>query len=168
MNAEPAAEMNNRFGSFGWRMRLYAFRRPLLAAVALVVLVVMPAAADPGASVATDPAHDTHAPAATASEHTGDTVVAVESKMVCMINDRSMANEQIPVPIDGRTYFGCCSMCKERLEKSEEARYAVDPVSGKKVDKATAFIGALPGAVVLYFEHEANFDRYNAGERAAK
>ena len=101
-----------------------------------------------------------------ADETANDKVVAVESKNVCMINDRSMANEQIPVEVDGKTYFGCCPMCKERLVKDEASRFAVDPVSGKKVDKAKAVIGALPGAKVLYFESKENLERYNAGARA--
>jgi YHS domain-containing protein len=97
---------------------------------------------------------------------TTDTVVPVESKHVCMINDRSMANEQIAVEVEGRTYYGCCPMCKERLAKEEAARYAIDPVSGVKVDKSKAVIGALPGAAVLYFESVANLERFNAGVRA--
>ena len=100
------------------------------------------------------------------SEETQDRVVVVQSKMVCMINNHSMGNEQIPVEIDGKTYYGCCAMCKEKLAKDEESRYAIDPVSGKKVDKAKAVIGALPGAAVLYFENEANLEKYNAGVRA--
>ena len=95
-----------------------------------------------------------------------DKVVAVASNQVCMINDRSMGADQIPVEIDGKTYFGCCAMCKERLVKDEASRYAIDPVSGKKVDKAKAVIGALPGAVVLYFENAQNLEKYNAGARA--
>lgn len=93
-------------------------------------------------------------------------VSKVEPKNVCMINDASMAMEQIPVTIDGKTYYGCCPMCKERLEKDENSRYAIDPVSGKKVDKAKAVIGALPGAKVLYFENIENLEKFNAGERA--
>jgi YHS domain-containing protein len=76
-----------------------------------------------------------------------------------------MSNEQIAVPIDGKTYYGCCAMCKERLVKDEASRFAIDPVSGKKVDKAKAVIGALPGAAVLYFESVENLQRYNAGAR---
>jgi len=102
------------------------------------------------------------------SEASNDQAVLVEPKNVCMINNRSMANEQIPVEIDGKTYYGCCAMCKERLEKDETSRYAIDPVSGKKVDKSKAVIGALPGAAVLYFENETNLKKYNAGERAKK
>jgi len=101
-----------------------------------------------------------------ADETANDKVVLVESKNVCMINDRSMANEQIPVEVDGKTYFGCCPMCKERLVKDEASRFAVDPVSGKRVDKAKAVIGALPGARVLYFESKESLERYNAGARA--
>lgn len=106
--------------------------------------------------------------AGVAEEAAKDKVVAVESNFVCMINDRSMANEQIPVAIDGKTYYGCCPMCKERLANDEASRYTIDPVSGKKVDKAKAVIGALPGAAVLYFENQKNFDRYNAGVRAER
>src|SRR5687768_4165821 len=91
-----------------------------------------------------------------------DRAVLVPAKNVCMINDSSMANDQIPIEIDGRTYYGCCPMCKERLSKEEASRYAFDPVSGKKVDKATAVIGALPGGRVLYFESIETFAAYNA------
>lgn len=97
-----------------------------------------------------------------ATEEKADKVERVDSKNVCMINDRNMAHEQIPVEVDGKTYYGCCPMCKERLEKDEASRYAVDPVSGKKVDKAKAVIGVLPGAAVLYFENEENLKKYNA------
>jgi len=40
-------------------------------------------------------------------------------------------------------------------------RQAVDPVSKKTVDKATAVIGAQPDGSVLYFENAANLARYN-------
>jgi YHS domain-containing protein len=97
-----------------------------------------------------------------------DKVIAVQSNNVCMVNDRAMAMEQIPVEIDGKTYYGCGPMCKERLVKDEASRFAIDPVSGRKVDKAKAVIGVLPGAVVLYFENQASFQQYNAGKRAKK
>ncbi len=93
-------------------------------------------------------------------------VTPAESHRVCMINNRSMAMDQIPVEIEGKTYYGCCPMCKERLAKDEAARWAVDPISGKKVDKAKAVIGALPGAAVLYFESAANLQKYNAAAAA--
>ena len=80
---------------------------------------------------------------------------------VCMVNDTYMSKEQIPVQVSGKTYYGCCAMCKERLAKMAEARSAVDPVSGKKVDKATAVIGRSADDSVLYFENAENLAAYN-------
>ena len=94
-----------------------------------------------------------------------DTVTRVESKNVCMVNNASMTIEQIPVTVEGKTYYGCCAMCKEKLEKDASSRTAIDPVSGKPVDKATAVIGALTGGKVLYFDSEKNLVAYNSGER---
>ena len=39
-------------------------------------------------------------------------------------------------------------------------REAVDPISGKQVDKAKAVIGAKPDGKVLYFENEKTFSAY--------
>ena len=103
-----------------------------------------------------------------AEDAANEKAVEVKPNQVCMVNDRSMAMEQIPVEVDGKTYYGCCPMCKERLAKEESFRYAIDPVSGAKVDKAKAVIGALPGAAVVYFESIANLEKFNAGQRAQK
>ncbi len=88
------------------------------------------------------------------------TVVRVEPKYVCMINDTLFPREQIPVAVSGKTYFGCCEMCKERLATRPEARKSLDPVTGKEVDKATAVIGAKPDGKVLYFESQRSLERY--------
>lgn len=87
-------------------------------------------------------------------------VKRVEAKRVCMINNQVFEKDQIPVPVQGKTYYGCCEMCKERLTKDAESRMATDPVTGKKVDKATAVIAALPDGSVLYFENEKTFEQY--------
>ena len=86
----------------------------------------------------------------------------VESKQVCMINEQYMEKDQIAVEIDGRTYYGCCAMCVDRLNADEKSRYAVDPHSGKKVDKALAVIAADEDFNVFYFENEKNLDAYNS------
>ena len=101
-----------------------------------------------------------------AEDSANDKVVKVEPIKVCMINDASMANEQIPVAIDGKTYYGCCPMCKDRLANDAAKRVAVDPVSGKTVDKAKAVIGAAEDGAVVYFESEKNLKKYN--KQAAK
>lgn len=84
----------------------------------------------------------------------------VEAKRVCMVNNTVFPKDQIPVQVDGKTYFGCCEMCKGRLQQDAASRQAVDPVSGKTVDKATAVIGATPDGKVLYFENEKTFAEY--------
>jgi YHS domain-containing protein len=84
----------------------------------------------------------------------------VEARKVCMVNNQVFEKDQIPVEVQGRTYYGCCEMCKKRLALDLEARQAVDPVSGKTVDKATAVIGALEDGSVLYFESEETLAKY--------
>jgi YHS domain-containing protein len=84
----------------------------------------------------------------------------VEAKKVCMVNNQVFDKDQIPVQVEGKTYYGCCEMCKERLSKDVEARTAVDPVTGKKVDKATAVIAAMEDGKVLYFESQETLAQY--------
>jgi YHS domain-containing protein len=84
----------------------------------------------------------------------------VETKYVCMINNQRFDKEQIPITIDGVTYYGCCEMCKEKLQKDKSSRVAVDPVSGKKVDKAKAVIGATADGKVYYFESVENMKKF--------
>jgi YHS domain-containing protein len=85
-----------------------------------------------------------------------------DTDRVCMMNDRYMGTVQIPVDVKGKRYYGCCAMCKERLARDRRARVALDPVSGKEVDKATALIGRRADGSVLYFENEANLEKYRA------
>ncbi len=84
----------------------------------------------------------------------------VQSKRVCMVNNTVMDKDQIPVAVDGKTYFGCCEMCKGRLAEDATIRSATDPISGKPVDKAKAVIGARPDGKVLYFESDKTFTAY--------
>src|SRR6185436_14654915 len=48
----------------------------------------------------------------------------VEPKTVCMVNEQAMGKDQIPVEVDGKTYYGCCEMCKKTLATSAEKRVA--------------------------------------------
>jgi YHS domain-containing protein len=84
----------------------------------------------------------------------------VKPEYVCMVNNAAFDKPQIPVEVNGKTYYGCCPMCKERLAKDVSARTAIDPVSGKSVDKADAFIGKAPDGSVYYFENEGNMKQY--------
>ena len=89
----------------------------------------------------------------------------VETKKVCMVNNQVFEKDQIPVTVGGKTYYGCCEMCKERLSKDAAARTAVDPVTGKPVDKATAVIAAMPDGKVLYFESQETYEKYSGGQK---
>ena len=90
-----------------------------------------------------------------------DQITIIESKYVCMVNDDVYDTPQIPVPIDGKTYYGCCMGCKAKLENDINTRYAIDPISNNQVDKATAIIGQTNSGKVLYFESQQNFNKYN-------
>lgn len=88
----------------------------------------------------------------------------VEPQFVCMVNNAVFDKPQIPVEVSGKTYYGCCSMCKERLANDTSARMATDPVSGKNVDKASAVIGEDSGGAVYYFENEGNFNAFKPAQ----
>jgi YHS domain-containing protein len=91
------------------------------------------------------------------------TLTKVETKTVCMINEHAMGKDQIPVEIDGKTYYGCCEMCKKALATDASKRVATDPVTGKQVDKATAVIAAQEDGRVFYFESEESLKKWNDG-----
>ncbi|HEX8255001.1 MAG TPA: hypothetical protein VF846_17805 [Thermoanaerobaculia bacterium] len=86
----------------------------------------------------------------------------VEPKTVCMINEHAMGKDQIPVEVDGKTYYGCCEMCKKALADNADKRIAHDPVTGKQVDKATAVIASQKDGRVFYFESDETLAKYNA------
>jgi len=82
----------------------------------------------------------------------------VPNELVCMVNNAYMGKPQMPVPVDGKIYYGCCEMCVGKLNQEESARMGTDPFSGKQVDKSEAYI-VLSGedGRVNYFESEANY-----------
>lgn len=95
----------------------------------------------------------------------GSTQVAlgdlVPSNLVCMVNNDYMGREQIEVEVNGKTYYGCCEMCEQRLPVDGTVRIAIDPISQQEVDKADAVI-AVTGerGQVSYFENKENYQKY--------
>ena len=75
---------------------------------------------------------------------------------VCMMQDMILTKPGVPIQYQGKTYYGCCDMCKEKI-RTEPKKYtrSQDLVSGKLVDKATAFVYGLNGDA-YYFSSEAN------------
>ena len=90
----------------------------------------------------------------------------IEAKYVCMVNNTAFEKEQIAVEVDGKTYYGCCPMCEERLKKDIALRSAIDPVSGQPVDKAGAVIGADANGKIYYFESSVNLEKYETKSNA--
>jgi len=87
----------------------------------------------------------------------------VPNELVCMVNNAYMGENQMPVPVEGKTYYGCCEMCVQRLNEDESSRLGSDPYSGNEVDKSEAFI-VISGenGKVEYFESPENFESYRS------
>ena len=84
--------------------------------------------------------------------------IHVTNNEVCMVNNIHMGKKQMEVPFEGKMYYGCCNMCVERISNEESVRTAVDPHTGKKIDKASAYIISLnEEGNVAYFESEENY-----------
>ncbi len=93
-------------------------------------------------------------------DHGRDWLKPVEAQFICMVNNQSYDTPQIAVEVEGKTYYGCCPMCKDRLANDPAVRSAVDPVSGNTVNKADVVIGSGPDRTAYYFENEENFQKY--------
>lgn len=89
-------------------------------------------------------------------------VSPINPELVCMVNDSVMKGPQMPVPVEGKTYYGCCEGCVKTLQSDRSVRVAKDPVTGHEVDKATAFILADPKMKgrALYFESQETAREY--------
>ena len=95
-----------------------------------------------------------------AQQNSSSSLTEVKGIKVCMVTDQLFVKDQIPVELEGKTYYGCCEMCKGKLKNNPDSRVAIDPISGNQVDKAQAVIGAAPDGSVYYFESEENLAKY--------
>ncbi|WP_343565615.1 hypothetical protein [Sphingobacterium sp.] len=134
-----------------------------LVAIIAVFVLILTACTNPESSSEAAPTSsekDTtrHVAAAAKQYKKGDLVPTEE---VCMVNDAFMEKKQLLVKYEGKAYYGCCEMCKERIPKEAAVRMAIDPLTGNKVDKAMAAI-AITGdqGEVSYFESEENYRKY--------
>lgn len=89
-------------------------------------------------------------------------ITRLSNSQVCMVNNRFLNSEQIAVPLEGKTYYGCCEGCVKMLKEDPTSHFATDLLSGEQVDKAIAFIIGKPGSKeeVLYFKSETNAREY--------
>jgi len=98
----------------------------------------------------------------------GERVKQVDSKYVCMITKKHFTSEQTSVNVEGRTYYACCEMCKTQLTEDPSTRTDVDPVSGNKVDKATAVVGVDKAGNAYFFENVQNLERFRVPAKPQK
>jgi hypothetical protein len=134
--------------------------------LALLLLAACSAPATPAKPAA--PATPAAPPAAarSAALTRTTTLVRVEDRSnVCMLSNRYFGadRKQVPAAVGDKTYYGCCARCAAHLEASEQARMAVDPVTGHAVDKAAAILAHDEHNAVVYFESEESFARYTGG-----
>jgi YHS domain-containing protein len=122
-------------------------------------LLLAACASEPSANIA-PPSKPEPAPSEPSAASKPPAVTRVDPSLVCMVNNQFMGKAQIPVAVEGKTYFGCCEMCKSRLADDAESRMATDPVSGARVDKAVAVIGREASGSVVYFENASNLERF--------
>ncbi|MBI5888529.1 MAG: TRASH domain-containing protein [Deltaproteobacteria bacterium] len=94
--------------------------------------------------------------------------MTVKTDQVCMVNDTVMGKIQIPVKVNGKTYYGCCEGCVGKLKKIRSFRFSKDPVTGREVDKAKAYISKAPDGRALYFESMKTVEEYHAGNHRAE
>lgn len=135
--------------------------------IALLAVALIPAAAacsQADATIAAETAAVTQpaskAPSEEAPPSAGALTLVADTSQVCMVNNQFMGKAQIPVEVDGNTYYGCCEMCKGRLANDRSSRVAIDPVSEREVDKSLATIGQDASGAVYYFENAENLAKY--------
>jgi YHS domain-containing protein len=143
-------------------MYLRSLVLPFLLAASACGTEAPPAAAPVGHAAAHPSPPATSTPTAAAPSASAALARVVDPSLVCMVNNQLMAKPQIPVEVNGLTYYGCCAMCKERLANDAAAREATDPVTGETVDKARAIMASDSDGAIRYFASLDTFNRYSA------
>jgi hypothetical protein len=135
-------------------MLLATFRVLSLALVlALAAGGCSPRAGEPAQAVAPE---EEVAPAVTLIE---------DARLVCMVNNMYMASPQEPVQVEGKTYFGCCPACRDRLTTDASLRTARDPVTNEVVDKSRAVLARDDRNAILYFASADTMRQYRPAAR---
>ena len=82
---------------------------------------------------------------------------------VCMVDDFFQGDvPSLAVSINNKTYYGCSAKANHDLATTDSLRFAIDPVSKKKVDKATAIIALHPDkdGKVMYFGSKDTYNKH--------
>ncbi|MDO6391065.1 hypothetical protein Q4E40_13060 [Pontibacter sp. BT731] len=156
----------------------YQMKKVIFYCLAPVVLLVASCSGEEGHHVQTQPdAVEANLPENNTASHMHATKVAdqetnagipalaeggLPKELVCMVNNAYMGKDQFLVEFEGKQYYGCCEMCVKTIQNERQVRVALDPFTGKEIDKANAFIALKPGSNsdVLYFETEENYRKF--------
>jgi hypothetical protein len=87
----------------------------------------------------------------------------ISHSKICMVDDIYQGDyPTLPVRLSKSTYYGCDAKAIHELSTKEDIRFAIDPHTKRKVDKASAVIGLDPkrDGKVLYFESTETFNRH--------
>lgn len=88
--------------------------------------------------------------------------IEIPDSMVCMVNGEIKNKAITSVEVMGKTYYGCCGNCISKLKGNlNNSLYSMDPVTGKRIDKADAYIRINPKnkKQAAFFE---SIDTYNS------
>lgn len=106
------------------------------------------------------------AEAGTVKEAATKALQGVKHSDVCMVQNRHGIMKMIPVEVDGKMYYGCCAGCVGKLKYNSVVRFSKDPVTGKEVDKASAFIIGNRDGTVTYFESKETAEQFSASKKS--
>ncbi len=87
----------------------------------------------------------------------------ISHNKICMVDDIYQGDyPTLAVLLSANTYYGCDAKAIHELSSKQDVRFAIDPVTKRKVDKASAVIGLNPkrDGKVLYFESKTTFTQY--------
>lgn len=87
----------------------------------------------------------------------------IERSKVCMVEDVYQGDyPSVPVSINNKIYYGCSQKATRDLTTMDSLRFAIDPVSKEKVDKAMAIITLHPkkDGKVMYFGSKDTYNKY--------
>jgi hypothetical protein len=89
-----------------------------------------------------------------------ESLLEVDKRKVCMVDDEYKGEQQLLVTIDNKTYYGCCDPCIETLKTDSSFRKTTDYYLGSKIFKADAYIVKKTNNKVLYFKSKESYLAY--------
>jgi YHS domain-containing protein len=87
----------------------------------------------------------------------------ISHSKICMVDDIYQGDyPTLSVRLSANTYYGCDAKAIHELSSKQNLRFAIDPVTKRKVNKGSAVVGlhSKRDGKVLYFESNETFNQY--------